>query len=444
MITSTHTVAPEGVMAFLDGELSSAEAQAVSEHVRRCTECAGLAKQFRGTSSSLSQWSVPVVPRKVEDIVKELTSKKSSGGKIDKANMFIRASFWGWKQWTVWIGATIVGLVVLLAASSFNVARRRASIDKAAVSVAAQASARQNEIDGYGTAGKLEAGRNVISGQAGVAKTAPPPSAGPMLDALTGFGVGTGSGGGKGPAPSAAGREVDSLVSVHAPMIARTVTLTVVTKDLAASRTFLEVILARRHGYAAQMNVNTPENAPRSLQASLRIPTAELASAVGDLKALGRVENEAQSGEEVTQQHADLVARLKNSRETEQRLQAILTQRTGKMSDVLEVEQEIARVRGEIEGMEAEQKNLEHRVDFATVNLQLTEEYKAQLVAPTASVSTRMHNAIVAGLQNVSDMALGIVLFFFEEGPTMMFWLAILLTPLWIVWKRYRRAMAPV
>jgi hypothetical protein len=47
------------------------------------------------------------------------------------------------------------------------------------------------------------------------------------------------------------------------------------------------------------------------------------------------------------------------------------------MSDVLEVEQQIARVREEIERMEAEQKSLEHRVDFAAVNLQLTEEYKA-------------------------------------------------------------------
>jgi hypothetical protein len=156
------------------------------------------------------------------------------------------------------------------------------------------------------------------------------------------------------------------------------------------------------------------------------------------------VENETQSGEEVTQQHADLMARLKNSQETEQRLQAILTQRTGKMSDVLEVEQEIARVREEIERMEAEQKSLEHRVDFAAVNLQLTEEYKAQLVPPAASVSTRMHNAIVAGLQNVSEMVLAIVLFFFEEGPTMVFLLAIFLPPLWIVWTRSRRAMATV
>jgi hypothetical protein len=43
------------------------------------------------------------------------------------------------------------------------------------------------------------------------------------------------------------------------------------------------------------------------------------------------------------------------------------------------VEEEMARVRGDIERMEAEQKALEHRVDFATVELQLTAEYRAQL-----------------------------------------------------------------
>ena len=108
------------------------------------------------------------------------------------------------------------------------------------------------------------------------------------------------------------------------PMIARTVSLSIVVKDFAASRLSLDSILARHHGYSAQLSVSTPENAPRGLQASLRIPAPELSSAGADLKTLGRVENESQSGEEVTQQHADLVARLKNSRETEQRFRTIL------------------------------------------------------------------------------------------------------------------------
>jgi hypothetical protein len=146
----------------------------------------------------------------------------------------------------------------------------------------------------------------------------------------------------------------------------------------------------------------------------------------------------------VTQQHADLVARLKTARETEERFRDILQQRTGKVSDVLEVEQSIARVRGEIESMEAEQKALEHRVDFATVEVQLAEEYKARFDSPTPSVSTRMHNAFVTGYQNATESLLGFVLFFEEYGPSLVIWLVILGLPVVLVWRRYKRMRSAI
>jgi Domain of unknown function (DUF4349) len=77
---------------------------------------------------------------------------------------------------------------------------------------------------------------------------------------------------------------------------------------------------------------------------------------------------------------------------------------------VLAVQQEIARVRGEIEQMEGEQKNLEHRVDFATVGLNLSEEYKTQLGTPAPSISSRFHNALVRGIRDAREIIVGIVL----------------------------------
>jgi len=227
-------------------------------------------------------------------------------------------------------------------------------------------------------------------------------------------------------------------------MIARTVSLSIIAKDFDSARASLDAILARHNGYAADLNVATPQGSARSLQASLRIPAPQLAAALAELKSLGRVELETQNGEEVTQQHADLVARLKNSRETEQRLQAILTERTGKISDVLSVEQEIARVRGEIEQMEAEQKNLEHRVDFATIDLKLSEEYKAKLDSPARAISTLIHNAAVNGYRNVADTLLSIILFFAEYGPVLAFWLLLFSIPAWLVWRRWRHAPAAI
>jgi len=232
--------------------------------------------------------------------------------------------------------------------------------------------------------------------------------------------------------------------SPAAPMIARTVSLAIQVKDVAGSRQALDAILAAYQGYAAELTINTPEGSARSFSASLRIPAPMLSAALTDLRGLGRVQNETQAGEEVTQQHADLLARLNNARETEKRLLAILQQRTGKVEEVLQVEEQISNTRGEIERMEAEQKALEHRVDFATVQLQLAEEYKAQLNGPSTSIGTRMRNAIVTGLGNAGDSLLGILLFFEEYGPVLLVWLVVLGVPAWFLWRRFRNAQSRI
>jgi RNA polymerase sigma factor (sigma-70 family) len=80
---------------------------------------------------------------------------------------------------------------------------------------------------------------------------------------------------------------------------------------------------------------------------------------------------------------------LNNARHTEQRLTQILATRTGKLSEVLEAEQKLAEVRGQIEQAEAEQKSLNNRISVATISLQVSEDYRAPLTGTTApSVGT--------------------------------------------------------
>ena len=59
MNTTAHTVSPEDLMAFLDGELSASAAESVAAHLADCEECAGIVTQFRNISQSLSLWTVP-------------------------------------------------------------------------------------------------------------------------------------------------------------------------------------------------------------------------------------------------------------------------------------------------------------------------------------------------------------------------------------------------
>jgi hypothetical protein len=439
MNITAHPVAPEEVMAFLDGELSAAEAQTVSTHIEHCTDCAKVVEQLQSTSRALTEWKVDPVPMKLEKSVRDSIAKVESGTKIGKASLFIRGSFWTRKQWAVASGGALAVLVLVVAVSVPNLLR---APKETMYSDYGSQRANKDKLPGAGgSVGKLQAGPPTSEQQSKVFSQEAVTLVAPVTPGIAAGGLGDRAA----DSSSEDGEPItDNVGSYATPMISRTVSLSIVAKDFAASRSLLDRVLARHRGYFGQLNVSTPDNSARSLQASLRIPAPELVSALTDLKTLGRVENESQSGEEVTQQHADLIARLKTSRETEQRFRDILQQRTGKLSEVLQVEEGIARVRGDIERMEAEQKELEHRVNFATVDLQLTEEYRAQLNPPAASVSTRIYNALIAGYHDASETVLGIVVFFAENGPTLLIWLAILGLPVILIWRRYRKALAGI
>jgi len=72
------------------------------------------------------------------------------------------------------------------------------------------------------------------------------------------------------------------------------------------------------------------------------------------------------------------------------------------------------------------------------------EGHRNREATPAASVSTRIHNAFVAGYRNASETALGIVLFFAHYGPALLIWLMILVLPVIVVWRRYRKVLATV
>ena len=437
-ITAQHA-APEEVMALLDGELSASEAKAISTHIEECAECRKVAEQLRQTSQALSAWKVSPIPARFEESIAEIAAKAGSGAGIGKPKLLVRASFWGWKQWA---GLSAGAVSALLLGIAMLIPTYHQTTSEASHQVAEQREIAQRPQEQLHAGEKFETIDGPLAGDRDKLQSKNEGSAGGVGGGIAGAQLGNISSNYIPSVQIRNGQPAFAQAQLTSPMIARTMSLSIMTKDFARSRAALDSILAHYQGYSAQMNVSTTENAPRNLQASLRIPAPALATAINDLRSLGRVERESQSGEDVTRQHTDLIARLKNSRDTEQRLRDILQRRTGKLSDVLEVEQEISRIRGEIEEMESEQKALEHRVDFASVELQLTEEYKAQLNPPAPSVATRIHNAFVVGYQNASETVLGILLFFAEDVPTLLIWLAILALPVALIWRRYRRISA--
>jgi hypothetical protein len=401
MSSAKHTVNWDEVMTLVDGEIPAGRMEYLKMHLKECKECQELLETFHEVSEAVNEWRVTDLPSHTAAAMLEKVQSASTEQHPGAARFFGR---FGRRRILAATGGVMAVCALTLVFLSRPASRSLAP------AFTDQTATRRIEL---------------------------PPDNGALRQwsfALPANRVAAGGGGWR--ADTSAQMHTADVGLLPAPMIARSVSLSIVAKDFAKTRASLEAILAWHQGYAADLTVNTELNSARSLQTSLRIPSGELAATLVELKALGTVENESQKGEEVTQQHSDLVARLKNSRETERRLQSILQQRTGKMSDVLEVEQEITRVRGEIEGMEAEQKGLDHRVDFASVDLRVSEEFRAQLGAP--SLSNRIRNAVVSGFQSAADTIVAALLFSLNCGPTLLLWLAILFVPGRLVWRRSR------
>ncbi len=400
MTADTHPIEKEQVMAYLDGELAPEQAARVAMHLEQCSECRELAADLRGISSRLLAWSVEPASKRLEDAVLAELSKPGQRKASARPERNFPSGF-AWKnllrsRWA-WAGAGAAVLVVGLIAFSLQ-PKYQASVPGRWRSQNAIVALRDFE----------------------------------MTDQLSKEEPGRGGG--------ARGGENQSLFG---PMIARTASLKVSVKDFSAARASMDRITTAHQGYVSSLSLSTEKGAPQSLGAKLAIPAAQCDAALADLRALGRVEQEQQSSEEVSSQVVDLDARLKNARETEAQLTEILRARTGKIGDVLEVEKEMARVRGEIETMEAEQKQLRNRVAFASIDLNLTEEYQAQLSDAPSAAGRRIRNALVDGYHDAASGLLAVFVFLLSIGPSILLWALILLWPARWAWRRWRNSRSP-
>jgi len=145
-------------------------------------------------------------------------------------------------------------------------------------------------------------------------------------------------------------------------------------KTLDEAVTRLRQTAAQYGGFVANTALQSGKDEQRSAMLQLRVPSAQFDGAVAALSQLGKVESVNVSAEDVGEEYVDLGARLTNARRVEARLVEMLATRTGKLSDVLTVEQELARVRMEAERYEARMRWLERRASLSSLDVSVHEK----------------------------------------------------------------------
>lgn len=158
------------------------------------------------------------------------------------------------------------------------------------------------------------------------------------------------------------------------PRIIYTAEVRIVADDFAVAADEVARLVKQTGGYIATASLDRRSGSSRLGQWTIRVPVEQFDVFLASLDTIGFVESRSQSSQDVTMEYVDVEARIANLKRLEERFVKLLEERTGKLEDVLQVEQELARVRGDIEQAEGRLRYLSNRTNFSTVTLTVREQ----------------------------------------------------------------------
>ena len=156
-------------------------------------------------------------------------------------------------------------------------------------------------------------------------------------------------------------------------MVIRNANAAIKVDSLELAIAALREVAARVGGFVANAGIQTGRGQLRSATIEVKVPAARFDEALAGLKPIGELEAADVKADDVGEEFVDVSARMENARRLERRLIELLATRTGKLKDVLDVEQSLAHVREEIERYEGRLRYLRAHTAMSTLTVYVHE-----------------------------------------------------------------------
>ena len=214
--------------------------------------------------------------------------------------------------------------------------------------------------------------------------------------------------------------KVDETSAAIDRKIIRNADLTLEVPSTTDTQQRIVSIAEAHHGFvvtseAKQRDSQEPAQRTLDIKLVVRIPENEFGAALDQIRGLGGNISEAKiSGEDVTEQFIDLEARIKTQKALELQFLQIMKQ-ASKIADAMEVQQQIAEVRTDIEKLEGRKRFLENRSSLSTITVNIITP-KPMVVVPT----TGFRHSVGEAVSESIDVGAAILLFFVRFAIVMI------------------------
>ncbi len=190
---------------------------------------------------------------------------------------------------------------------------------------------------------------------------------------------------------------------LQTPKIIKSADLALVVDSVKDAMKKAEQIAVSLGGYATYSKLERSDEDYVSGQSILKVPGPKFDLALEKFEGLGRVSSRDLRAEDVSEQYMDLDSRLRNLKKQEDAL-LVLFNRSGKVTEILEIERELARVRTESEQIQGRLKVMKNQISFSTINLTF---YQVRTAIPESATSfgSIVKEAISSALTSLAGLA---------------------------------------
>jgi hypothetical protein len=195
-------------------------------------------------------------------------------------------------------------------------------------------------------------------------------------------------------------------------------------------------LVKQNGGFLAESDLATEVSTQRTATWRVRVPVDRFDAFVGQVSRLGEVRTSHLGSQDVTEEFFDLEARIRNKQEEEKRLLKHLADSTGKLEDILKVESELTRVRGEVEQMQGRLRFLANRADLSTVTITAT-ELKDYTPPQPVTLAAQIHTTFFGSLEALTTFGKSLLLLVIALVP----WLPLIAIGLLVTYRMYRTSL---
>ncbi len=235
-------------------------------------------------------------------------------------------------------------------------------------------------------------------------------------------------------APAVATGQLVQAASAVPRKIIYTATVELISDNFSLAQQNLLALAKKHGGYIAETNVGGTPGTPRRGTWKIRIPEKQFEAFMNAVVKLGELQTTHTDSQDVTAEFYDLQARISNKQVEEKRLLQLLQRATAKLSEVLQVEKELSRVRGEIEQMQGRLRLLANMTSLTTITVTL-HEVKGYVAPKPTTFGDQIARTFQGSLGQLRDFGKGIVLLVVAILPWIVV-LPLVSVPVWLVWRR--------